>query len=58
MELKKYYKDAKDELGKVIFPTKSQIRMAFVSVSVVVAVITLFISLIDAIFHFGISSIL
>lgn len=57
MKLKKYYKESKDELGKVIFPTKDQVRMAFVSVIIVVSVIALFLAIIDIFFHYTISRI-
>lgn len=57
MELRKYYKESKDELGKVIFPTKEQVRTAFVSVIIVVSIIALFLSVIDIFFHYTISRI-
>ena len=53
-----YYKKAKDELGKVIFPIKEQIRSAYISVFVVVTVISLFLALIDAIMSVSLSSIM
>ena len=53
-----YYKKAKDELGKVIFPIKEQIRSAFISVFVVVTVISLFLALIDALMSVSLSSIM
>jgi preprotein translocase subunit SecE len=53
-----YISDSRAELTKVIFPTKEQIRNAFVSVFIVVTVISLFIALIDAIMSFSLSSIL
>ena len=53
-----YYKQAKDELHKVIFPIKEQIRSAFLSVFVVVTVISLFLALIDAIMSVSLSSIM
>lgn len=57
MDLKSYYKESKEELGKVIFPTKEQVRAAFVSVVVVVVVIALFLAIIDVLFHYTISRI-
>jgi preprotein translocase subunit SecE len=42
-----YIKNSKSELGKVIFPTKEQVRNAFVSVLVVVTIISLFLALVD-----------
>jgi preprotein translocase subunit SecE len=53
-----YYKHAKDELHKVIFPIKEQIRSAFISVFVVVTVISLFLALIDAIMSVSLSSVM
>ncbi|MDR1615184.1 MAG: preprotein translocase subunit SecE [Campylobacteraceae bacterium] len=44
-----YVQNAKAELGKVIFPTKEQIRNAYFSVFIVVTVITLFLALVDLI---------
>jgi len=53
-----FYKQAKDELQKVIFPIKEQIRSAYLSVFVVVTVISLFLALIDAIMSVSLSSIM
>ncbi|MGP1451057.1 MAG: preprotein translocase subunit SecE [Wolinella sp.] len=53
-----YYGLAKEELGKVIFPTKEQVRNAAISVVVVVSVITLFLALVDLILSTSVSSIL
>lgn len=58
MKFLEYYKECKSELGKVIFPTKQQIKIAFISVIVVVSVITLFLALVDVFFHYTISSII
>ncbi len=49
---------AKEELFKVIFPTKEQIRNALISVVVVVFVIALFLGLVDLILSASVSSIL
>ncbi|MDC7243011.1 MAG: preprotein translocase subunit SecE [Sphaerochaetaceae bacterium] len=57
-KLKTYYKSAKDELGKVIFPIKEQIRSAYLSVFIVVTVISLFLALIDALMSLGLSSVM
>jgi preprotein translocase subunit SecE len=38
---------AKEEIYKVIFPTKVQIRQAFISVILVVTVISIFLALVD-----------
>jgi preprotein translocase subunit SecE len=53
-----YYKHVKDELFKVIFPIKEQVRSAYISVFVVVTVISLFLALIDAIMSVSLSSII
>ena len=53
-----YYRQAKDELHKVIFPIKEQVRSAYISVFVVVTIISLFLALIDMIMSFGLSSIM
>jgi preprotein translocase subunit SecE len=44
-----YVKRAKEELDKVIFPTKQEVKQAFISVVVIVSVVTLFLSLVDLI---------
>ena len=53
-----YYNSVKLELGKVIFPIKEQIRTAYISVFIVVTVITLFLALIDGIMSLSLSSII
>jgi preprotein translocase subunit SecE len=53
-----YYRQAKDELYKVIFPIKEQVRSAYLSVFVVVTVISLFLALIDAMMSVSLSSII
>ncbi|ECL2236001.1 preprotein translocase subunit SecE [Campylobacter jejuni] len=42
-----YFKLSKAELRKVIFPLKEQVRNAYVTVFVVVVVISLFLALVD-----------
>ncbi len=42
-----YIKAAKAELDKVIFPTPQEVKQAFISVVVIVTVVTLFLSLVD-----------
>ena len=56
--LKNYYLNAKSELTKVIFPIKEQIRSAYLSVFIVVTVITLFLALIDGVMSLSLSSII
>jgi preprotein translocase subunit SecE len=57
-KLTHYYKSAKDELHKVIFPIKQQVKSAYLSVFVVVTVISLFLALIDAIMSVSLSSVM
>lgn len=57
-KIKTYFQSANEERSKVIFPTKEQIRNAFVSVLIVVSVITLFLALVDWILFHSVSSIL
>ena len=57
-KVKNYYHNAKAELSKVIFPIKEQIRSAYLSVFIVVTVITLFLALIDGIMSLSLSSII
>ena len=57
-KLQSYYTNAKSELLKVIFPIKEQIRYAYLSVFIVVTVITLFLALIDGIMSLSLSSII
>jgi len=56
--LKLYYKQAKDELNKVIFPIKEQVKSAYLSVFVVVTVISLYLALIDSIMSLSLSSVM
>jgi len=44
-----YIRESKHELDKVIFPTTTEIKQSFISVVVVVSVVTLFLSLVDLI---------
>lgn len=53
-----YYHSAKEELWKVIFPTKQQLKMAFIAVIVVVGVVTLFLALVDFVLSNSVASIL
>lgn len=57
-KLLNYYRFAKEELIKVVFPTREQIRNALISVVVVVFVIALFLGLVDLILSASVSSIL
>ncbi|EES88930.1 preprotein translocase subunit SecE [Helicobacter canadensis] len=53
-----YYRLSREELSKVIFPTKEQVRNAFISVVIVVTIIALFLALVDFILGSFVSSIL
>ncbi len=52
------YRLAREELAKVIFPIKEQIRNALISVLVVVSAVTLFLALLDFSLGAFVSSIL
>ena len=55
--LSSYIKLSRLELTKVIFPLKDQVKNAFLSVFLVVTVITLFLALIDSIMSFSLSGL-
>jgi preprotein translocase subunit SecE len=42
-----YFANVKEEIRKVIFPTKIQVRQAFIAVFIVVSVISIFLALVD-----------
>jgi len=42
-----FLREAKVELDKVIFPTKIQVKQAFIAVILVVTVISIFLALVD-----------
>ena len=46
-KLTTYFAHVKQELQKVIFPTKVQVRQAFIAVFIVVTVISIFLALVD-----------
>ncbi|EDO9033274.1 preprotein translocase subunit SecE [Campylobacter coli] len=52
-----YFKLSKAELRKVIFPLKEQVRNAYITVFVVVAIISLFLALVDWIMSSIVSAI-
>jgi preprotein translocase subunit SecE len=58
MDLAKTFRDAKLELSKVIFPTKGQVKQAYISVVVVVAAVAAFLALVDLIMSSIVSAIL
>jgi preprotein translocase subunit SecE len=53
-----YINVSKEEISKVIFPTKEQVKSAFLSVFIVVTVISLFLALIDLLMSTGLSFII
>jgi preprotein translocase subunit SecE len=55
-KITKFFRDAKVELDKVIFPTKVQVRQAFVAVVLVVTVISIFLALVDMLMSAVVSS--
>jgi len=58
MNLKKHIDNAKLELFKVIFPTKGQVKQAYISVIIVVSVIAAFLALVDLLMSSVMTSIL
>lgn len=52
-----YFKLSRAELRKVIFPLKEQVRNAYITVFVVVTVISLFLALVDWIMSSIVSAI-
>ena len=52
-----YFRLARAELAKVIFPTKEQVQTAFIAVVSVVIVVLIFIALVDSLMSFSISKI-
>jgi preprotein translocase subunit SecE len=53
-----YFRSAKLELAKVIFPTKPQVKQAFIAVLVVVTFVVLFLALVDFVMSSLLSAIL
>jgi len=58
MNLGTHIRNAKSELAKVIFPTKGQVKQAYISVVIVVSVIAAFLALIDLIMSSLMSAVL
>ena len=57
-KITKFIKDARIEIEKVIFPTKNEIKQSFLSVFVVVTVVSLFLSIIDLVMSSVLKSVL
>jgi len=53
-----FIKEARLELQKVIFPTKEQVKNAYIAVFLVVTVVSLFLALVDGIMSFILSHIM
>ena len=49
MDLSKHIHSAKLELSKVIFPTKGQVKQAYIAVVIVVSVVAAFLAIVDLI---------
>ncbi|MDY0116917.1 MAG: preprotein translocase subunit SecE [Sulfurimonadaceae bacterium] len=58
MKLNSHIRNARAELSKVIFPTKGQVKQAYIAVAIVVTVITAFLALIDLLMSSVMTSIL
>jgi len=57
-QISSYIKNSRAELSKVIFPTKPQVKQAFIAVIVVVAAVSLFLALVDFIMSSSLAAIL
>ena len=53
-----FIKSSKAELDKVIFPTKQQVKQAFIAVVIVVSVVAAYLALVDLLMSFIVSSFL
>ena len=58
MNLNTHIRNAKAELTKVIFPTKGQVKQAYIAVMIVVAVVAAFLALVDLFMSSVMSAIL
>lgn len=58
MNLGTHIKNARLELSKVIFPTKGQVKQAYISVIIVVTAIAAFLALVDLVMSSVVSAIL
>ncbi|MEN4045947.1 preprotein translocase subunit SecE [Sulfurimonas sediminis] len=58
MNLSKVISNARLELSKVIFPTKSQVKQAYIAVVIVVSAIAAFLALVDLLMSSVMSAIL
>jgi len=58
MNLSKVISNARLELSKVIFPTKGQVKQAYIAVVIVVSAIAAFLALVDLLMSSIMSAIL
>ncbi len=58
MNLSKVISNARLELSKVIFPTKGQVKQAYIAVVIVVSAVAAFLALVDLIMSSIMSTIL
>jgi len=58
MDLSKHFQNAKLELSKVIFPTKAQVKQAYIAVVIVVSAVAAFLALVDLLMSSIMSAIL
>ena len=58
MNINTHIKNAKTELAKVIFPTKGQVKQAYIAVVIVVSVVAAFLALVDLLMSSVMSTIL
>lgn len=58
MKLGIHIRNARSELTKVIFPTKGQVKQAYISVLIVVTVIAAFLALVDLVMSSVMSALL
>jgi len=58
MDLSKHIRNAKLELSKVIFPTKGQVKQAYIAVIIVVSAVAAFLALVDLIMSSIMSTVL
>jgi preprotein translocase subunit SecE len=57
-KLSTFIAHAREEIHKVIFPTKVQVRQAFLAVILVVTVISIFLALVDLVMSSIVSTVL
>jgi len=57
-KISSYVRNSRAELSKVIFPTKPQVKQAFIAVFVVVTAVSLFLALVDFIMSSSLAAVL